>query len=90
MIHSVEFSQFLESIQAQVAKCLAQSPHPPGDVLHDLLSRLPTILDELMTGNHPMTLAEVKLFEERTRGKFSAHRDTIAKDGKKSEYTGLR
>ncbi len=70
-----------------MAKCL--TPRNPGDMVHDLLSRLPTITDELMTGNHPMTLAEVKLFEERTRGKFQVHRDAIAKDGKKPEYTGL-
>ena len=70
-----------------MAACLA--PNRPGDRIHDLLVRIPVIVEELTLGNHPMTLAEVKLFEERTQGKFPAHRDAIAKDGKKPEHTGL-
>ena len=57
--------QFAQAVGELLMPCLRGLPaeHP----LRTLLTQIPAIVDALMEGNHPMTLAEIQLFEERTR-----------------------
>lgn len=79
---------FAQAVWEILVPCLKELP--PEHPLRTLLIQIPAIVDALIEGSHPMTLAEMQLFEERTRWeKYSQHRATIAKDGKKPLYTWL-
>ena len=57
--------QFAQAVGELLMPCLRGLPaeHP----LRTLLTQIPDIVDALIEGGHPMTLAEIQLFEERTR-----------------------
>lgn len=57
--------QFAQAVGELLMPCLRGVPleHP----IRTLLTQIPDIVDALIERGHPMTLAEIQLFEERTR-----------------------